>query len=172
MTLRVIYIPLHYSEIVFCDAPVGTSLFWPAQPPKPWEGKVHGRWRLCTPVGDSLEPRVRIAIICHEASERRLAAVVRDAASRLPTVRQNGGTLGVMLKRYGYKERKSLVQPFFPLDEDDILAVGFFHIMPQIRARWTELISTFAKEPPKPNLPTKIKPSRAATPTHPNRYGG
>lgn len=173
MTLRVVYATPHWGEIILCEAPVRTTLFRPAEAPMPWnDGKVHGRWRLCTPVGDSLEPRVRIIPLVHEVQPGKLAACIRDAASKLPPTRQNGGTLGVILKRYGGKERKSLVQPLFPLDPDDFLAVGFFHIMAQIRSRWVELLDAFAQEPPKPGLPTKIKPSRAATPTHPNRYGG
>jgi hypothetical protein len=171
--LRVVYAQPHYSEIVICEAPVGSSLFWTAKAPMPWkDGKVHGRWRLGTPVGDTLQPRTRIVPFCHEVPEGKLTACIRDAASRLPPVRQNGGTLGVILKRYGVKERSLRKYSVFPLDHDDILAVGFFHIPPTTDPYWVEYLSAFAEEPPKPGLPTKLKPSKPITPVNAQRWGG
>jgi len=145
---RIRYVNVWYGEIVLCEAPVGTSLFQVAMNPMPWTDEVKGRWRLITPVNDNLEPRVRVCPLAHEAEIRHLGNLVKDAHRRLPPTRQNGGTLGVILKgeRYHVPETKALVQ-----------TIGFFHVP---LTDDDSLDALFLKEPPRKDLPTQLSRQR------------
>lgn len=147
--MKVLYFPTHWSEIVFCEAPVGTAMFWPKEHGLSG-GAAKGRWKVLTPVKDGLPPRTRVVCVVEEVAQEKFGDALRGVFARLSSRRKREGVLGVLLKDDPYK---------VPETGELLYCVGFFHV-PAAEA-WEEGLSSMNKPPE--GFPTRVMDrSRAA----------
>lgn len=162
--MRILYFDTWYGEIVLCEAPPGTAVFWP------WHREmVHNDrrlrpeplgWKTLGLVKDGGNPRARLICICDEIQNNVEAfkKALRKAWNKLPKSRKVRGVLGVILKG----------DPT-PWKGEVFRNVGFFHV-PSWRkwkalhgnawTRWEDrfgLNSSVAKTMPE-GYPVEIRP--------------
>lgn len=100
---------LHYTDIVVCDAPVGTAVLWPRWPKTPTRPAEPGGWRRCSgpPDGHTGPPdgHTRIVVAANEIKDTKqaLSSLIQRSYQKLPMYRRGRGFLGIVFCGTPYK---------------------------------------------------------------------
>ncbi len=120
--MRVLYFDLMESDIVLCDGPAGSAVFWSKS-----KHTVLCGWKSLEIRRDFSPPLCRIVAVQDEveATIKAETSALLRVARKLPLSRKNRGVMGVMRR------------PVYTWEGKQYRGIGFFHV-PSIK-KWNDL---------------------------------